>query len=120
VTFASSGSGCTADAQTVSCPLTDLATDQTASFTFDATVDSSVESGTELASTATVVSPFDAAPDDNTATASVTAVVPVTDLGNLAATGSPRLPTLPIGLALLTAAVAGLALTRRSRLIARR
>jgi uncharacterized repeat protein (TIGR01451 family) len=120
VSFASSGSGCTADAQTVSCPLTDLATDQTASFTFDATVDSSVESGTELASTATVVGPFDAALDDNTATASVTAVVPVTDLGNLAATGSPRLPTLPIGLGLLAAAVAGLALTRRSRLIARR
>ncbi|MGI8776056.1 MAG: hypothetical protein ACR2LJ_01380 [Acidimicrobiales bacterium] len=120
VSFASSGSGCTADAQTVSCPLADLATDASASFTFDATIDPSVESGTELASTANVVSPFDPSLGDNTATATATVVVPVVDLGSLAATGPTRLPTLPVGLALLAAATAGLAVTRRSGMVARR
>gem|GEM_PF-5148331 len=103
----------------MSCPLDALATDGTATFTFDATVDPAVETGTELAGTATLVSPFDPSLGDNTATATATVVVPV-DLGSLAATGPSRLPTLPMGLALLAAAIAGLAVARRSRMVARR
>ncbi len=118
VTFASSGSGCAADGPDVSCPLADLAKGERRSFTFDATVAPSLEGGTQLVSTAEVVSPFDVSLADNTATATATVVVPPPPpiVGNLAATGPSRLPSLPVGAALMAMALFGLAMTRRCRL----
>ncbi len=116
MTFASSGSGCTSDGQDVSCSISDMAKGDRQVFTFDAVVDPAAESGTELISTALVTSPFDISQADNTATATATVVVPPPPpiVGNLAATGPVHWPTLPAGLALLAAAMAGLGLARRS------
>ncbi len=117
VTFASSGSGCTAAGQDVSCPLADLAKGERRSFTFDATVAPDLAGGTQLVSTAEVVSPFDVSLADNTATATATVVVPPPPpiVGNLAATGPVQWPTFPMGVALMAAAMIGIGLTRGSR-----
>ncbi len=117
VTFASSPSGCAADAREVSCPLADVAKGERRIFTFDAVVDPAAESGLELVSTADVISPFDVSLADNTATARAIVVVPPPPpiVGNLAATGTSRLPTLPFGLALMAAAMIGLTMSRRCR-----
>ncbi len=117
VTFASSGSGCTADGHKVSCPLPDMAKGERRDFTFDAVVDPAAQSGDQLVSTATVISPFDVSLTDNTATATATVVVPPPPpvAGALAATGPSRVPSLPVGTALMATALFGLALTRRFR-----
>jgi len=119
VAFASSASGCTADAQEVSCPLSDLAKGERRSFAVDVTVDPAAQSGTELVSTATVISPFDVSLADNTAAATAIVVVPPPPpvVATLAATGAMNGPVLPVGLALMSAAMVGLATTRRSQVI---
>ncbi|MDQ6798900.1 MAG: hypothetical protein M3011_12960 [Actinomycetota bacterium] len=80
-------------------------------------MDPAADSGAELISSATVISPFDVALADNTAqaTAIVVAPPPPPIVGSLAATGTSRWPALPAGLALMAVAMVGLAMTRRSR-----
>lgn len=119
VTFASSESGCTADGMALSCPLSDMAPAEQRSFTFEATVDTDAEPGTDLVTTATVTAPFDVNLANNTALSTVTVLIPPPAVDQLAATGSSGWPTLPIGMALLGAALMGLTVARRSQVTSR-